>query len=263
MPLPVAQLRLESERKLAVVVTTLILLPGVLWAYVDQSLVTEPWVRVLLHSTRAAQLLVWLAGIVLIRRAQSKQALERVLFGLALGIVAFLGTNAWLRPADNFMPLRIIILISIGTFVVYPYRFKLQLIALLALAATTASLLWGHYTSMPGVERYAFVLNFVLAGVLGMMIARNREALDRDLDEALVRERHEIEGRERAAAALKTLEGIIPICSYCHEVRTEAGAWEQLDSYVNSRTEAQFSHGICPHCAAEHFPRHFPRPPGA
>ena len=35
---------------------------------------------------------------------------------------------------------------------------------------------------------------------------------------------------------------------------TEAGAWEQLDSYVRSRTEAQFSHGICPDCAAKHFP---------
>ena len=78
-----------------------------------------------------------------------------------------------------------------------------------------------------------------------------------------MRERHEIEGRERAAAALKTLEGIIPICSYCHEVRTEAGAWEQLDSYVRSRTEAQFSHGICPDCAAKHFPRNFPHPPGS
>lgn len=249
-----ALLRLQSERKLAMVVTSLLFVPGILWAYVDANSVPDGTTRLLLHATRAGHLLIWAAGIWLIRRSASREALGRVLFGLALAVVAFITAIAWLRPADNTMPVRTIILVSIGTFVVYPYRFRNQLIAWLVLAASTAALLWGHYTTMAGVERYAAVVNFLIAGALGMAVARSRLALDHDLDRALARERQAIEDRERAAAALRTLEGIIPICMYCHEVRTEAGAWEQLDTYVRSRTLADFSHGMCPTCARVHHP---------
>jgi ABC-type nickel/cobalt efflux system permease component RcnA len=107
---------------------------------------------------------------------------------------------------------------------------------------------------MPSYERITIGLNMVLAGVLGMLIARNRAQLDRDLDASLEREREANAERERATAALRRLEGIIPICAYCHQVRTEAGAWEQLDQYVRSRTDADFSHGMCPACAQRHFP---------
>lgn len=249
-----AQLRLRAEQRQAWIVTSLIMVPGVLWAVVDAQVAPTPWVRYMLHASRLAQLLVWGVGVVLIRRATSTRALERILFGLALSIVAFITVNAWLRPADNSMPVRTLILISIGTFVVYPYRFRNQMIAWLALAVSTVSLLWGHYTTMSNVERFAAVLNFLIAGALGMAVARNRRALDIDLDQAMERERAAIDERERAAAALRTLEGIIPICSYCHEVRTEVGAWEKLDQYVRTRTDADFSHGICPNCLAKHFP---------
>ncbi len=254
---PFQRLRLESQRRLAVLVTSLILVPGVLWAVVDASVAPNPLVRQLLHAVRLAHLLAWLVGIVLIRRAQSREALGRVLFGLALTVVVFMAANAFLRPGTDFMPMRTFILVSIGTFVVYPYRFRNQTIAWLALAATLVALLWLHYTGMSNVERYAVLLNFLIAGALGMAVARNRSTLDRDLDDALEREREAIEARERAAAALRTLEGIIPICAYCHQVRTEAGAWEKLDEYVRSRTDADFSHGMCPSCAAQHFPEVF------
>lgn len=110
----------------------------------------------------------------LIRRARTRDDLRRVLFTLALGIVVFVTANAWLRPADNWMPVRTLVLISIGTFVVYPYRFRYQLIAWLALVAATVSLLWGHYAAMPGVDRFAAVLNFLIAGALGGRAAHPR-----------------------------------------------------------------------------------------
>jgi ABC-type nickel/cobalt efflux system permease component RcnA len=177
-----------------------------------------------------------------------------LLFLLALGIVAFLTANALLRPADNWMPVRTMVLVSIGTFVVYPYPFRRQLVAWAALLASLTGLIWAHWVTMPSYERVATGLNVVLAGVLGMLIARNRAQLDKDLDASLEREREATAERERATAALRRLEGIIPICAYCHQVRTEAGAWEQLDQYVRSRTDADFSHGVCPACAQKHFP---------
>lgn len=47
---------------------------------------------------------------------------------------------------------------------------------------------------------------------------------------------------------IKTLKGIIPICSYCHCIRNDEGAWDRLESYLSKHSDASFSHGICPDC---------------
>jgi PAS domain S-box-containing protein len=52
-----------------------------------------------------------------------------------------------------------------------------------------------------------------------------------------------------ALKEVKTLRGILPICANCKRVRTDQGSWEQLEAYVRERTQAEFSHGVCPECA--------------
>jgi DNA-binding response OmpR family regulator len=47
---------------------------------------------------------------------------------------------------------------------------------------------------------------------------------------------------------LRTLEGLLPICSYCKRIRDGDVYWRQVESFIQSRTEAQFSHSICPDC---------------
>ncbi len=54
-----------------------------------------------------------------------------------------------------------------------------------------------------------------------------------------------------ALEEIKTLEGIISICSYCHSIRDDGGAWNKLESYMSTHSDAQFSHGVCPKCAEE------------
>lgn len=54
---------------------------------------------------------------------------------------------------------------------------------------------------------------------------------------------------EKALREIKTLRGIIPICSNCKSIRDDEGYWEQLESYVRKHSDAKFSHGICPDCA--------------
>jgi hypothetical protein len=51
-----------------------------------------------------------------------------------------------------------------------------------------------------------------------------------------------------ALEEIKTLSGILPICSHCKKIRDDHGYWEQVESYVSKHTEAEFSHGICPGC---------------
>jgi len=53
---------------------------------------------------------------------------------------------------------------------------------------------------------------------------------------------------EAALAQVKQLHGLLPICMYCKKVRNSQDYWEQVEAYIGRRTDAQFSHGICPEC---------------
>jgi integral membrane sensor domain MASE1 len=66
-------------------------------------------------------------------------------------------------------------------------------------------------------------------------VARENEELVADLQKALTE--------------IKTLRGFIPICAWCHKVRDDAGFWQQIERYLSERTDARFSHSICPLCA--------------
>lgn len=56
-------------------------------------------------------------------------------------------------------------------------------------------------------------------------------------------------------AEVKTLSGMMPICSHCKKVRDDKGYWNQIEAYLNERTDAEFTHGICPDCAKDVFPK--------
>ena len=54
-------------------------------------------------------------------------------------------------------------------------------------------------------------------------------------------------------ARVRTLEGILPTCAFCKDIRDEAGNWHQIEEYVALHSEAVFSHGVCPKCTAQHY----------
>ncbi|MBN2790768.1 MAG: PAS domain-containing protein [Candidatus Delongbacteria bacterium] len=53
---------------------------------------------------------------------------------------------------------------------------------------------------------------------------------------------------------IETLHGIIPICSSCKKVRDDEGYWAQVEEYLSTRSDAKFSHSICPDCLKELYP---------
>lgn len=60
-----------------------------------------------------------------------------------------------------------------------------------------------------------------------------------------------------AMKRIKTLEGILPICASCKRIMKDDGTWVQIESYITERSQAKFSHGICPDCAAKLYPEIF------
>ncbi len=55
-------------------------------------------------------------------------------------------------------------------------------------------------------------------------------------------------------AEIRTLQGILPICSHCKKIRDDQGAWNQLEAYISARTDVLFSHGICTDCRRLYYP---------
>lgn len=64
---------------------------------------------------------------------------------------------------------------------------------------------------------------------------------------------------QEALETIKTLEGILPICAGCKKIRDESGEWQPLERYIGDRSNAQFSHGLCPECARNLYPQYFDR----
>ncbi len=70
-----------------------------------------------------------------------------------------------------------------------------------------------------------------------------------ELRQALARRIAEL---ERALARLETLEGLLPVCSYCKRIRDHDGQWHDLHAYMEKYSHTQFSHGYCSDCMERH-----------
>ncbi len=53
---------------------------------------------------------------------------------------------------------------------------------------------------------------------------------------------------KQALTKVKTLSGLLPICSYCKNVRDDKGYWTEVEAYVSDHSGAEFTHSICPDC---------------
>jgi len=57
-----------------------------------------------------------------------------------------------------------------------------------------------------------------------------------------------------ALAEVNMLRGMLPICSFCKNVRDDRGYWNQIESYIQRHSDAKFTHSVCPECAKTHYP---------
>jgi PAS domain S-box-containing protein len=107
----------------------------------------------------------------------------------------------------------------------------------------------------PGGDRYYLTtVQPVLeaGGGVASAMCSSKDITERRRMEVQLQER--LAELEAALAHVKRLQGIIPICSYCHRIRRDPETWQQLEAYVSEHSEAQLSHGICPSCLSDHFP---------
>jgi hypothetical protein len=111
------------------------------------------------------------------------------------------------------------------------------------------------------VDVVRFVLYLGLANGLGVFMLRSLNYNRRKTYIQHYKERH---AKKRLAATVaqllqaqkevKTLEGLLPICSRCKQIRDDNGYWNQIEAYLHEHSRLQFSHSLCPTCAQDLYP---------
>ena len=89
---------------------------------------------------------------------------------------------------------------------------------------------WGFPVSVANAAiRMAILVGYAL---LIAQIAKQKKGLERELD---------------------ILEGILPVCSFCKKIRDESSIWHPMENFITARSEASFSHSLCPECKERHY----------
>ncbi|HEX5216635.1 MAG TPA: MASE1 domain-containing protein [Vicinamibacterales bacterium] len=100
------------------------------------------------------------------------------------------------------------------------------------------------------VQQFLFVITLVSQGLAAMLSQIRQkgaviEQLNTDLEARVKARTAEL---ELALSQVRQLQGLVPICAWCKRVRDDKDYWHSVEQYIEARTDAQFSHGICPSC---------------
>lgn len=76
----------------------------------------------------------------------------------------------------------------------------------------------------------------------------DRKHVEEDRDRVIVE-------LKKALSEVKKLSGLLPICSNCKKIRDDEGYWKRIEQFISEHSEAEFTHGLCPDCAAKLYPR--------
>jgi len=101
------------------------------------------------------------------------------------------------------------------------------------------------------LTRLSYIWFALASGLLIALIVILFKASQATITEKSIEEERErlIFDLQRALAKVKTLSGLLPICSACKKIRDDKGYWNQMEAYIRDHSDADFTHSICPECA--------------
>ncbi len=108
---------------------------------------------------------------------------------------------------------------------------------------------WGVYSPLYGLLRIDALRDLIFGLLPGFQILAAFGFVAMVIDRIRIRAE---EGDKR----ISQLERLLPTCAYCRKIRDAGNEWHDIESYIESRTSSQFSHGICPECLQKHFPEY-------
>lgn len=197
-----------------------------------------------LLASRCLFVLVSIGILCALRRSASPAAAAWLFTGWGLLIIALtVGVLSGWAPSNNgllFMSFSLVVV----TYCATPLPLRRQ--AALTLLYSSAVLYACRQAS--STTLLAMGATHALSHLFGAVTSWRLNHRRRQLYLGSLREAQLRLHLEAALAAVRTLRGQLCICAWCKRIRDDAAAWESVEDYVQSRTEASFSHGVCPEC---------------
>lgn len=187
--------------------------------------------------------MIFLFSFVLIKSSRQKQLQITRALVLALSVQFLFYVGSGLYGGGEFFWLYTYPLIS-----VFLFGFKEGMAWTFVFFAMIFFMIFG--TTWTTISEFGTVYKLKLAISIGLtsFMAALFELIRNHYFQKLERQKHEL---ENALKEIKTLSGMIPICSSCKKIRDDQGYWDRIESYIERHSDALFSHSICPKCTKE------------
>ncbi len=207
----------------------------------------------LVLGTRIAGAVVALAALLLLRDVRSPDRLDRIGTAWGIATAGIVVTSFAALPPDYLAYVAWSSLLVLAMYVALPIPIRSQA-AIAAIYTAGEAVVLSTFRQVELAVGLDILTAHACAHAVGVVASWQMQRARRDQFLALREAEHAHTQEQRAWSELKVLQGIIPICSHCRKVRTEAGGWSQLETYVQGHSEALFSHGICPDCELRLYP---------
>ena len=264
----------DSQRmRLIGLITGVAYLAGFFGDYVHPGLESDQ-----LSVMASLRILVFLAGIGCALLAVNRKCYQALVFYMAGYMLLVMFAESvelvfkFVPGEEQQVPFTLVILLMFYVFL------PLQLLPTV-LVGVLAGILFvsalALFTPAPAAHLVCLLLFFSLTNAFGVYFLlsfsksqrgefqalagqqETNQRLEQEIFERKEAEREQkrlVEELRGALAEVKTLQGLIPICANCKKIRDDKGYWQQLEKYIQDRSDAVFSHGICPDCARKYYP---------
>lgn len=217
----------------------------------DISLLGEQRSLYLVVCIRFLSAIIALLALYLIRRKQEVNFFDAVIFIWAALLLVGIFLSNLFYPASYIVHIGWDVLLTLAVYSVVPLPLLRQMVAALLFSLCTIIHFYLFHFVIYSSAIIDVILMFLCANTIGIFASWEMNNWKRSKFLALKREAEIKDDLEKTLHELNTLKGIIPICSYCKNIRTDKGDWEKVEAYVRKHSDAKFSHGICPECEKE------------
>lgn len=122
-----------------------------------------------------------------------------------------------------------------------------------AVSAVITRVLVAPFTT-PDVMIYAVGVSVLVPALIAPVTIWALMRMLIEVESARARQSELLAELSQAYEEVRTLEGMLPICASCKDVRDDRGYWHQVENFVSHRSSVEFSHSICPDCVRELYP---------
>lgn len=235
-----------EERRRLTVLAAVVLTTGVVYVPIDLGFGGAGAEISTVLGLRGLVVMLSVAVILVSRSGVDHRRRDPLVTAWALAFVVLDVASSAIRPPEyvGYIALTPLVVLALYTVIPAPPSYLTGL----AVVESVGTIFVVVASELDRTALFTFIVALVAAHAIGITAMWSLHRLARDEFLALRAEREARSELQQVVEEIRTLRGVLPICASCKKIRDDEGAWRQMEDYVTERSEARFSHGLCPSC---------------